>query len=548
MKFSGPLRIAIVAFASVIQTSAAWSEIAWKESYYNPNPRPDDLILPMPCGGAMAFRPVETPNTDGMIGDVRVTLGQEGKETPYLNGLRRSYVSGGFRSDGDNPKGLFYLGKYEVAEAQWLVVMEGCPEKKFRKRGFVPVTERSPLQMALFAEKYTLWLMREAENSLPQAEETSGFLRLPTEDEWEFAARGGLVVSDVEFRTPRPPIPDSADQSEYIAHGGTESAGGKVQVIGTLNSNPLGLHDMLGNVAEIVDTPFALVRHGRLHGQAGGIVKRGGDARTPLGSITSATRFEVPPYSVRNKTPFSDRFTGFRLTIAGLAIPSAQATEDMIDDLGKIADSTSTIANTDKDVDDILNQLEEQMDTPQGRSQVAVVRDTIAASRAERNAQNNQSIRLVMESGTHICDQIVGRLRNAQFVTSQLQEINDIEQEILAIDPGSRTDADNADLADIPIVREETQAKLQEILDNLDRDLEDFGGVVEGLADDNQLSHLLRQSTFIAPDVEAGGERRKQCLSALEDGLADRVSKGFTDVDWLEDRLGDIANKETQNP
>ena len=547
MKFFVPPSIPVIALASVLQAGSAAAEIAWKESYYNPNPRPDDLILPMPCGGAMAFRPVETPNTDGMVGDVRVTLGQEGQDTPYLNGLRRSYVSGGFQSDGDNPKGLFYLGKYEVAEAQWQVVMEGCPEKQFRKRGFVPVTERSPLQMEQFAQSYTLWLMREAEGSLPQAEETSGFLRLPTEDEWEFAARGGLVVSDVEFRTPRPPIPENADLSEYIAHGGTESAGGKVQVIGTLNPNPLGLHDMLGNVAEIVETPFALVRHGRLHGQAGGIVKRGGDARTPIGSINSATRFEVPPYSVRNKVPFSDRYTGFRLTIAGLAIPSARATEDMIDDLGKLAESASSVASSEKDVDEILNQLEEQMDSQQGRQQVSVVRDTIAASRAERNAQNNQSIRLVMESGTHICDQVIGRLRNAQLVTLQLQEIDAIEQEILGIPSESRTDIDNDDLAQIPIAREESQAKLQEILDNLDRDLGDFGEVIEGLADDNQLSHLLRQSTFIAPDVEAGGERRKQCLAALEDGLADRVSKGFTDIDWLEARLGDIANKETQN-
>ena len=35
--------------------------VAWSETHYNPSPLPDDLVLPLPCGGALVFRPVATP-------------------------------------------------------------------------------------------------------------------------------------------------------------------------------------------------------------------------------------------------------------------------------------------------------------------------------------------------------------------------------------------------------------------------------------------------------------------------------------------------------
>ena len=60
-------------------------DITWDEKYYNPNPLKDDLVLPMPCGGAIVFRPVYTPNAGGTVGDVAVILGQEGDEQPFLN-------------------------------------------------------------------------------------------------------------------------------------------------------------------------------------------------------------------------------------------------------------------------------------------------------------------------------------------------------------------------------------------------------------------------------------------------------------------------------
>jgi hypothetical protein len=490
----------------------------------------------MPCGGAMAFRPVETPNTGGAIGDIRVTLGEEGNDAPYLNGLRRSYISGGFQS-GDVDRGLFWMGKYEIAQAQWDVVMgEACPDSKPRRRAFVPAVEYTPLEMAQFSERYTLWLMNEQADALPQVGETKAYLRLPTEDEWEFAARGGLAVEDAAFRAPRPPIGEGEDLSEFIAHGGTNSAGGKVQVIGTLRPNDLGLHDMLGNVAEVVQTPFALIRHGRLHGQAGGVVKRGGDARTPIATMTSATRFEVPPFDLRTGTVSTDRFTGARLVIAALSITSAAQTDQIVADLDRLAriDTASGTATTEAEITGILDALSEDLDTPRGQQQLAVIRDTIDAARAERNAQRDRSIRLIAQSGTLMCDQVIQRLLNALAVQSVLPSYDDLEVT-------AREENDAALLAEIDEARAEALDSLRRLEGQVTQELTEYANLIEGLGNDYSLPLLTRQITMIAPEVAARGSRREQCLSALSNHLEVRVVGGFIDINDVQIDMRDIA-------
>jgi len=64
---------------------------------------------------------------------------------------------------------------------------------------------------------------------------------------------------------------------------------------------------MLGIIAEIVGALFSVIRHGRQHGQAGGLVKRRGDASMPLSSIASPTRDEPPPFDMISNQPTQDR-------------------------------------------------------------------------------------------------------------------------------------------------------------------------------------------------------------------------------------------------
>ena len=122
---------------------------------------------------------------------------------------------------------------------------------------------------------------------LPKEDLISGFVRLPTEVEWEFAARGGIKVNAAEFAEPRYPMPDGKI-NQYEWFGGTQSSNSKINRIGVLLPNPLGLHDMLGNVSEMTLDAFRLNKFDRQYGSAGSYVIRGSDYMQPESDLRAA--------------------------------------------------------------------------------------------------------------------------------------------------------------------------------------------------------------------------------------------------------------------
>jgi formylglycine-generating enzyme required for sulfatase activity len=119
----------------------------------------------------------------------------------------------------------FYIGKYEVTQAQYQAIM-GTNPSRF-KGGNNPVEQVS-------------W--NDAQEFITNLNARTGRnYRLPTEDEWEYAAREGTKKSSYAY-------PGSDDIGEVAWYDG--NSGGQTHPVGQKSPNALGIYDMGGNVYE----------------------------------------------------------------------------------------------------------------------------------------------------------------------------------------------------------------------------------------------------------------------------------------------------------
>ncbi len=288
----------------------------WPEEQFNPAPAADDVILPMPCGGAMAFRKVVIPS-DGPLADRPITVGEADDSHGFAESTRPAYIAGSFSAA--NQERYFLLGKYEVSQLQYQSLGSPCPKPTAEAE--LPQADIGWIDAVDFADRYSRWLGRNAADKMPKEESELGFVRLPTEVEWEFAARGGIKVSEAEFVERVFPMSDG-DMVGYVWYAGPSSSNNKVQRIGLLKPNPLGFHDILGNVDEMTFEPFRLNKLDRLHGQAGGFIVRGSNFTTAEQDVRTSYRHEVPFY--RDGEPRRSKTTGFRLAVVAPVITSRE--------------------------------------------------------------------------------------------------------------------------------------------------------------------------------------------------------------------------------
>ena len=114
----------------------------------------------------------------------------------------------------------FYMGKYEVTQEQWQVIMGNNPSET--KGARLPVTNVSWNDSQAFIKRLNA--------------NGKGGYRLPTEAEWEYACRAGTTTA--------------YSYGDNLTKGDANIDGDSIKAVGSYRPNAFGVYDMHGNVWE----------------------------------------------------------------------------------------------------------------------------------------------------------------------------------------------------------------------------------------------------------------------------------------------------------
>ncbi len=454
---------------------SAWA--APKATQDNPRPDAGDIILPMPAEAQMVFRKIPVPGS-GLWGTQDQVIQTGDASGGVFEGLQRTQICGSF-PDQTPDRQAIYLAKYELTKGQFAAVMglealaamsgnqedAGIAEFQGRKRMealMQPVSFVSYLDFQEFIRRFNQWLFDpqhpERVENMPKVDGVPGFLRLPTEEEWEFTARGGLeALGDKTFQDRLPfALREINEQAWHLGN-----AKHKVRPIGLRQPSRLGLYDLFGNVQEIT---AGLFRPEVWQGKPGGISVRGGSVSTPPETIRSSLRQEMEIYAwnqdseqVEERRSFN---TGARLAIGSNVVINSKVRAEIeqeyktykeevrrampvgrtLDNLvaqaaGQLGDVEPVLDKLMQDNPNLSNELltvQEFMD--QARQRLDQAQKENARSLAQDAARNGVNLSVYISRLKHLESSLEKARRLAEVSSRYVTQVKAVEERIVELE------------------------------------------------------------------------------------------------------------------
>jgi len=208
----------------------------------------------------------------------------------------------------------FYMGKYEVTQAQWTAVMGTTVRQQRDKADFPWLLKGEGPDHPIY---YVAW-----EEAVEFCNKLGKKFRLPTEAEWEYACRAG---SRTRFHYGDDPNYSELDQHAWY-RGKSDN---KTHPVGQKKPNALGLYDMHGNISEWCSDPYLTGSYMN----AGSVDPTGPRVAKALGRVCrGGSWLDIPDKcrsASRRDATKSDRFDfiGFRVVYTGRAAGDKELVE-----------------------------------------------------------------------------------------------------------------------------------------------------------------------------------------------------------------------------
>ena len=190
----------------------------------------------------------------------------------------------------------YYIGETEVTQELWQAVMGDNPS------GFQTST-KLPVERVMWSE---------CQDFVSKLTELTGIpFRLPTESEWEFAARGGLNTHFYQY--------SGSNNIDDVAWWG--NCGNTTHEVATKQPNELGLYDMSGNVWEWCNDRYAEKYYSMLVEGTDGTISNPIGPKTGVNRVCRGGGWFFGPTFCRNAFRFnfnpadSSYYIGLRLAL-----------------------------------------------------------------------------------------------------------------------------------------------------------------------------------------------------------------------------------------